>query len=249
MQQPQRKRRNVQGSRVKQLQAARSVSARPQQRLPFAAAARVQAMTMGRPMGRNLGQEVKSFDSVFAAAALGAIGTVAGVEPAAAYTGMTEINCVTQGTTVATRVGNKCIIKSAHIRTSFVAGAAVTAEIRSLLVYDRQPNGAFPAISAILQSQPSGLTAAYSGVNIANKSRFLILRDQFFNIDVAQSLVHHVDWYCKGRWEAEFGAQAGAPGAIGDFKTGALLMIAFYTYAVGGVPSINACESRIRYYD
>lgn len=209
--------------------------------LPF----QTQNRIYGRPTAGL--QEVKSFDQQWVGGNLvGIAAPPVGAEPAAAFAGMTEINCVPQGATVANRIGNKIVIKSIHVRSALVALAGVQGEARLMLVYDKQPNGAFPAITDIITSQPLGAATAYSGVNIANKSRFQMIRDQFFNLDGAQSLVHSVNWYCKGRFDAEFGANAGN---IGDFRTGSLLLVAFITYAAGGNIAFQAGSSRIRYFD
>lgn len=218
--------------------------------LPYQAAARVQAQTMGRPRGMNMALEVKSYDVTCTGAALQAVGAVAGAEPAAAFAGIVELNNITQGTTVAQRIGNKIIMKSLLLRTSIYAPNTYIGEVRCLVVYDRQPNGAFPALQDLLYNQPAGALTNYSSVNIANKSRFLILRDKFYNMDAAQSLVHQVQFYIKGRWETEYGASSGPPGVIGDQRTGALYFVAYVTYGGGvGAAAINNIQSRIRYYD
>nr|WAE43100.1 MAG: capsid protein [Cressdnaviricota sp.] len=190
--------------------------------------------------------EVKSFDCGVVGGALVAYNAVAGAEPGAALAGLTEVNCIPQGATVANRIGNKVMQKSIHFRCSLVAASPTVGEARCMLVYDKQPNGAFPAFGDICLPQPGGAVVVYSPLNIANKSRFQVIRDQFFNFDVAQSLIHHVDWYCKGRWETEFGANAGN---IGDFRTGAILFICMTTYATGAIQLVPNASSRVRYFD
>ena len=61
---------------------------------------------------------------------------------------------------MANRIGNKVIVKSVHARIliSAAPGAATQEVARVMLVYDRQPNGAFPAIGDILLDQPAGTT-------------------------------------------------------------------------------------------
>lgn len=54
---------------------------------------------------------------------------------------------------------------------------------RLLIVYDKQPNGAFPIISDILQSrdQTGAATTTYSSeINLDNRARFAIIRDMQF---------------------------------------------------------------------
>jgi len=199
----------------------------------------------GRPSAAV--SEVKSFDVVVAAANMVAAAAVAGTEPAAAYTGMTEINCMQQGATVAQRIGNKVVIKSVQAVIEFSSGAAAAvAGIRALLVYDKQPNGAFPALADILLDQPAGTGMALSSINIANKSRFQFIRDQYACIDpgVGQEFIMKI--YCKGRWEVEFGSNTNT---VGDIKTGAIYLIMFYTRFGTSAPALSLCHTRVRYFD
>ena len=199
------------------------------------------------PLQRPAISEVKCFDeNIATAAVLPNLAAVAGTEPAAAYSGMTEINCIRQDATVAGRIGNKVVIKSLHCKFNLTAAAVVTATVRGMLVYDRQPTGAFPAITDILLDQPLGAANGMGGLNISNKSRFSVIRDKYFAIDAAQSLQIPVNWYVKGRWEVEFGANAGT---IGDFRTGAIYFICFQANAAGGNANITQQNCRCRYFD
>jgi hypothetical protein len=192
--------------------------------------------------------EVKCMDIAIAGGAAVLINNVVGTEPAAAYTGMTEINVVRQDGTVSGRVGNKIVIKSISIRfglsTTVIAGAI--ASFRMLLIYDKQPNGAFPAIGDIIMDQPAALTTSLSSINIANKSRFQFIRDNFVTINAGGDQCRIVHTYAKGRWETEYG---GNVGSIADFRTGSILLLIFYSFQVVGNCSINQMQSRIRYYD
>lgn len=221
----------------------RQRSAQHRQRLRAAGPANL----AGRIYGRPSNMEVKSFDSIpIGAAAMPTLGTCAGAEPAAGFAGITELNCIQQGATVAQRIGNKVMIKSLHLKVSMISAAAVQACVRFMIVYDRQPNGAFPAIADILTDQPAAVATPYGGLNIANKSRFQVIRDSFLTFDPAQSQVHNVNIYAKGRWESEFGTNAGN---IGDFRTGSVLLVAFTTFLGGGNVQISNGSCRCRFYD
>lgn len=85
------------------------------------------------------------------------------------------------------RVGNKIIMKSIHIQGILtVTGGPTTPVIpniiRMALIYDKQPNatGQLPLAGDVFQSI-NGLGATevsvFSGVNISNRARFIILRD------------------------------------------------------------------------
>lgn len=195
------------------------------------------------PVARRVSAvEVKSFDSIVAGGALPLIAATVGAEPAAVFAGITELNCVQQGATVANRIGNKIVIRSIHLKCA-ISAVANLCIARLMIVYDKQPNGAFPAITDILLDQPAGAGSFYGGLNIANKSRFQIIRDAFHTIDPGQAQIQSINLYCKGRWESEYGANAGN---IGDFRTGAVYLVAFY--AVNPI-ILSPAACRIRYYD
>lgn len=214
----------------------------PEQPIPVAAPYR--QMRYQRP-GLT---EVKCCDMVLAAAAnLGLLAAVAGTEPAAAYTGLTEVNLIGQGATVAQRIGNKVVMKSIQCTVQLgVIAAANSGSIRCMLVYDKQPNGAFPAITDVILDQPLGAATPLSGINIANKSRFQMIRDEYLALDSGMGLTKVLTWYCKGRWEVEFGANGGN---IGDFRTGACYFICYYVTAIVAPPQIQYLHTRIRYFD
>lgn len=94
------------------------------------------------------------------------------------------LNGIQSGDAFYNRIGSRIEMKNLHIRgninnaaTSTVGGG------RFLIVYDKQPNGAFPIISDILQSrdQTGAATTTYSSeINLDNRARFAIIRDMQF---------------------------------------------------------------------
>lgn len=116
-----------------------------------------------------------------------------------------------------------------------------------MLIYDRQPNRAFPGITDVLYDAPAGAVYYGSGVNMVNKSRFHVLRDLRIQVDPVgtESVVFHT--YTKCRLETEFAADGGT---IGDIATGAVYLIAFTGTLTGaGVVTLRNCITRLRYYD
>jgi len=195
-----------------------------------------------------LSPEIKCCDSQIVSNAIPQYSGVAGSEPsAAAFAGITWVNNPRQGATVDQRIGNKIVVKSITARFGIFCPTGLTGGIlRWGLVYDAQPNGAFPAIGELFLSNPGGGQAT-SGINIANKSRFSVIRDQWMVLDVSSELVHMVNCYAKGRWETEFGS---ATGTIGAIKTGAIYLFLWYIQSTGATPVTNPKpETRIRYYD
>lgn len=198
-------------------------------------------------VGRTSLTEVKSCDTTVAAATLVTLGSVTGTEPSVAYTGLTEVNLIRQGATVSQRIGNKIVIKSIDCWFTYYVSSLTHAGVaRAMLIYDRQPNGAFPAIADIIKSQPAGTAADFSGINISNKSRFQMIRDEALQITGGSDFAKVVHWYCKGKWETEFGADAGT---IADFRTGAIYFIIYETLSVVAVANVGDFHCRIRYWD
>jgi len=124
------------------------------------------------------GPEKKAVDdanAVYNFDTTGTLGHIGGVKPGA---GRWE------------RVGRKINYRSVHIKgiitmTNSAPGVKLNSMNRLVLVYDRQPNGNVPAISDILQDVSSAGTLAsnaYSGLNLDNSQRFLILRDSRINL-------------------------------------------------------------------
>lgn len=115
------------------------------------------------------------------------------------------------------------------------------------MIYDRQPNGAFPAIADILYNQNAGAVEYASGVNMTNKSRFSIIRDLRIQLDTLNNQSFLIHTYSKCNAEVEFGSDAGT---VADIRTGALYVVAFTGILSGaGAMSIRNCMTRIRYFD
>lgn len=194
--------------------------------------------------------EVKTFDCMVTVPAAGIplVAAAAGAEPGAAFVGITELNCIRQGAAFQNRIGAKVVMKSVEFTGELYSpGGATRGPFRLLLVYDRQPNGAFPAITDILYDQPAAAVYYGSGVNMTNKSRFAVLRDLRLTLDPADTQTRLVHTYSKVRLETEYGGDAGT---IADIRTGALYLVAFSGALTGAdVVSLRNCISRVRFFD
>nr|WAE43282.1 MAG: capsid protein [Cressdnaviricota sp.] len=209
----------------------------------------------GRPTGVR--PEVKSFDLAPNAPASWYIPAYTappgGVAANDLSNGMMCLNCgIRQGAEFYKRVGTRVNMKSAHVHidianiATYITGAS---SIRIMVFYDRQANGAYPAFADILQINDTGATLFNAGINMANRSRFSILRDQVFILDEAAQVGHHINWFIKTKGlEVEFGTDTGG---IADVKTGALYMLMFWDTegSPGHPPYYRNVSSRIRYYD
>lgn len=207
-------------------------------------------------------QELKSFDQPVLGSNLVPFvsGTPpSGSEPGVTFLGFTCINEVQQGTTFYQRVGTRITMTSVGVDLSFTLNPAVNASvltqvpgsgvIRFALVYDRQPNGSYPQYSDMFAVNDQA-PLFNSRVNIMNRSRFMLIRDQYYDFDTSQALTREVHMYAKGRWDAEFGTNSAT---IGELRTGAVYLLAVLylttTQSAQPVVTIEQCVSRIRYLD
>jgi hypothetical protein len=196
--------------------------------------------------------EIKSFDQIFWGTPVFLPATPVGGEvTGVSFAGITCLNEVQQGAAFYNRIGTKISIKSIHFNCQFYVNPTAIAtspmSVRYLIIYDRQPNGAYPAISDLLSTNDLGFTAAafYCGINMQNRERFTVLRDKYIDMDAASGYNFSVNEYVKGRWESDYGNTAAN---IGEVKTGAILFVAFADVSngvyIGGMPNC-----RIRYFD
>jgi len=103
------------------------------------------------------------------------------LEAVTAFAGAGNILClngVVRGTDVNQRIGRRICLKGLLFRgvvQQTGAGSSVSEMLRLMLVYDRQTNGANPAVGDIIQDVNSGTTDNMSYMNINNTKRFVVL--------------------------------------------------------------------------
>lgn len=109
--------------------------------------------------------------------------------PAASYTFRTPaggsniilLNGIQTGTGFFNRIGARIEMKSLKMRGTVTQGAtSVQMMARVIIVYDRQPTGALPVITDILQSRDqtgAATTTGGSEINLDNRDRFTIIKD------------------------------------------------------------------------
>jgi len=155
------------------------------------------------------------------------------------------LNGLVPGSLATQRIGRKVTIKSLYIRcTVQLATTSVRGgNIRMMVVYDKQANGAAPAVTDILVDD-----AFYSVNNLSNRDRFVTLVDHVFNpigtaTDYQQSVVIHK----KLNLETMF--NAGSAGTIGDITSGSIYILFAQSGTIGTGNPTATWTSRIRYTD
>jgi len=159
---------------------------------------------------------------------------------------------IVQGAAVTQRVGKKVLWKGMQIRgyaqadnTTLVTGGTW------ILVYDKRPTGALPAITDILVSANSS-----AFLNDANSGRFKILARRNYSLtgNVAtagqqnESSFQMIDEYVKLKGlQSVF--KAVGNGDIGDIEEGALYLVTVGTTPTGSADMIFQLAARTRFLD
>lgn len=154
---------------------------------------------------------------------------------------------IAQGAAVTQRIGKKVMIRSIQLRGYAHAGTAGTYNTGAIiLVYDRRPTGALPAVTDIL------VTANATAMNNdTNSGRFQILRRKDFLIignttdyDNDKCVVQLDDFVTVNR-KSVF--KAAGTGAIGDIEEGAMYIVTVGIRGAGTTASTAVMNYRTRF--
>lgn len=162
------------------------------------------------------------------------------------------LNTVAQGASVTQRVGKKITMKSIMFRGSMQnLSTAATNDVAFLIVYDKRPTGALPAITDILTSvSPAAMN------NDANAGRFQILKrvDEVL-LGNSAAAANYTDSMFKGCdfWlnlaSRPVVYKAAGTGAIADIEEGALYLVTVGGAAAGTAAAILSGSFRTRFLD
>jgi len=134
------------------------------------------------------------------------------------------------------RVGRKITLKSLQIRGLLLPSDDTTADqqIRMLIVFDKQSNGAAPTWGDVIKSQNiSGTTSSthMDMVNLDNRDRFEIIRDRTWSITkrdttATQAFSGSPTTICVNEFiklgDRQTVYNAGTAGTVGDIQSGSL---------------------------
>lgn len=251
------------------LMGFRRGQSRPFRPLPFSTCFAVTVPAVLRARRGSGGTELKSVD---VATATFPLGTTANF-------GVT--NVPVEGASFYNRIGRRIRMKSLHIN-GFITisggnAAALTSPsyARIMVIYDRQANGANPAIADILTSvTAAGATAStvLDGINMNNRDRFSVLMDEKVllppigingatpantsslvsmdpnaNAGDARQGQMNVNRFIKLKGlETHYKATAGA---IADISTGALTLVTFGDDANATAAYNFKWTSRLKFFD
>lgn len=158
------------------------------------------------------------------------------------------IATIGQGASVNQRIGKRAYYKSILIRGSAQSNATVTtADGAILLIYDKRPTGALPAITDILTvATPRGF------MNDNNTARFEVIRrwdNVFIGNSVTPSTGHeafnHDHFVPMNKRPITF--ESAGTGAIGDIDSGALYIVTVGSNIAGTTAATATLAFRVRF--
>lgn len=156
---------------------------------------------------------------------------------------ITFINPVNTSSDFTNCIGRSYVVTSVQIKGNIAVGATPTAStVRYLVVYDKNTNGATPAITDILTAaNADGL------VNMNNRDRFVIVADVMEYVEAAGKSNIPVDLYRKCSLQVDKLTSASTVAAIGS---GGFFFVTVGVLATGATaPTMVNGTSRCRFYD
>lgn len=212
---------------------------------PFKMPARTTVVSSGRaPIWRSVGTLPSSSELKFTdvtAATATAVAALTFTTPGASFL----LNGLVPNSTATGRIGRRIMMKSIYIRLVWSLAATTTggSPLRMIVVYDKQSNGAAPAVTDVLLTD-----SAISPNNISNRDRFVVLCDKLVDPVAVGSQFQVADVvYKKLNLPVQY--NAGTAGTIADITSGAVyIMFAQFGGAFTAAPVVS-WTSRIRYND
>lgn len=169
---------------------------------------------------------------------------------------ITLLNTVAQGASVNQRIGKKYALKSLQCRGFDIGDStAIDNYCSFLIVYDKRPTGALPAITDILVTASS-----LSQNNDANSGRFRIMKREDFVLvgnpsltgvvanALTEKTMREESWFLKLNGLPVVCKAAGT-GAIGDIEEGALYLITVGATPAGTADANMTVGFRLRFVD
>lgn len=161
---------------------------------------------------------------------------------------ITLVATIAQGASVNQRIGKKAFYKSFTIRGRWIAGTTTTtANGTVMLVYDKKPTGALPAITDIV----TGINAtAFNNDNNTSRFRIIRRRDEIFLGNVATPTTGKegvcISDFISFKERIEF--ESAGTGAMGDIDTGAVYLVTFGNTTTTSAP-VYTVAIRTRFSD
>jgi len=137
-------------------------------------------------------------------------------------------NLTTPGdATLGTREGQQIVLERMEIKAHFYSVNSTVANVRLMVVYDRQPNAATFLVNDVLSSTDPNAMRAYNGLK-----RFIILYDKSFSISSTNTFPKRIDKNISLRkLITNYNTTNG--GTIADIVSGSLSVVTMSDITVG----------------
>jgi len=187
----------------------------------------------------------------------------------AAAASVTTLNLVVAGSTFNQRIGRKICLKSLYIRGHYTytatpsTAASDPAYVRTVVVYDKQTNGAAPTWANVFTSYDQALTTsstALDHVNLDFRDRFVILADEThlimpfgaaqqpaaFTPTASEMMINR--YIPLKNMETQYKADS-SPSVVGDIATGGLFLLQFSSATPANGTARFTGSLRLRFTD
>lgn len=180
------------------------------------------------------------------------------------------LNGIQEGSSFFNRIGRRVCMKSVEMK-GFIetnpanAGTSPEGLLRTMIIYDRQTNGALPAVSDVLLNYDNaGVTTTdeLSGLNLNNRERFTVIYDNYllapqvtntagvvsapFPTDGNAPEIYQKHVYRKLRGVETHFKSSTNPAVVGDITTGGLYLLTISSLASAWQFTYNF---RVRFWD
>jgi len=202
------------------------------------------------------GAEVKSLD-LTVSTSIDTTGSVQG------------LNFIRAGSSFFNRIGRRVELKSLMVKLQInpIRTMGTNDYMRIVIVYDRQTNGAAPAVADIIQDTDqagTNTTNIFTDINLNNRDRFQIFMDKrislpsltltagvITNIGLIDPVSPHFIFtkFIKLGGELTQYKADSAPAVIGDIATGGLFMLVLGNQAAGAEGYSVLGKTRLRFND
>jgi hypothetical protein len=154
-------------------------------------------------------------------------------------------NGIAPGFDIAGRLGRLVTMKSilVDIEDFVTAATGMDQYHRTLLVYDRQTNGAALAITDVLTSV--NVLAPY---NFGNSARFVILYDQVHYLNATTEPGSGLHYKIRIRRPLDVVFNAGVAGTVADIQSGSLYLIAIGNVGVGVAAGAVVSQFTVKFH-
>jgi len=165
---------------------------------------------------------------------------------------ITHINVIPSGTSVNQRVGKKVALKSVQVRTMVFNKTTATSNVATiLLVYDRHPAGALPAITDIIKTPvyPQALNNDNNSERFKILSRYVTTLFGTVAVPIGEGAIELYEKYVKLNTTRDCIFTTGTAGTIAEVTKGALYLVAYGNTAPGTAAVTVSGFTRVRYWD